>query len=255
MEQLLRQVVSSYLEVVRQGIELDKVDETHIISLPFLSSDGHLIEVAIRQLHTGYIHLSDMRNEISELELAGVEMGPRSKKIAQDLAAQYGLEFKEGEISTVAELDKIGEVLHSMVQALIRISDLRFLHEGARAKKPRVKEKTRDLFESQKIRYRAAGQARLKGRYNVEYQFDFIVPNRHRMTVVKAIEAEVGLEKTVEACAYEFDAVTGSNNTLKKMGIYDPGNKWNERLQKIAQGSVDVFVPIEEEERIVAEVK
>lgn len=254
MEEFLKQAVSKYLEVVKQGIEVDKVDGTHIISLPFLSSDGHLIEIAIRQLYTGYIHLSDMRNEISELELSGVDMTPRNKKIAKDLAAQYGLKFKDGEITTVVELDQIGDVLHNMTQALLRISDLRLFHEGVRAKKPRVKEKTKELFESHKIKYRAALQARLKGRYDIEYQFDFIVPNRHRMTVIKAIEAEVGLEKTVEACAYEFDAITKFNGTVKKMGIYDPANKWDERLQKIAKGSLDVFVPVQEEETIVAEV-
>lgn len=129
MKKYLEQILSGYLEIIKKGMELDKTHGLDIISLPFLSLDGHFIEVSIKQLQSGYVRLSDMENEISNLFLQGMDITPRIKELINGIVIQYSLQISNDEIFTIVELNQVGAALHNMVQALFCISDLIFLHQ------------------------------------------------------------------------------------------------------------------------------
>lgn len=128
MKKYLEQVLSGYLETIKRGIESDEMHGVDIISLPFFSPDGHFIEISIKQLQGGYVHLSNMENEISDLFLRGMDITPQVRELIKDIVTQYNLQINDDEIFTIVKLNQAGAALHNMMQALLRISDLIFLH-------------------------------------------------------------------------------------------------------------------------------
>ncbi len=123
-------IVSEFLKAVRTDIEIAPPRQgsigSVIVSLPFIQEDGHWVEAEVRKLLSGYVRISDMENQISELALRGFDVTPRVRKVIEKIAIRYNLKLEGDEIITIVKLKEVGKALRDVLQAQLAISYLRF---------------------------------------------------------------------------------------------------------------------------------
>lgn len=247
--------MNDYLQTLKSGIEIAQIDGKYVISLPFVSWSGHLLEIHVRELQGGYIGLSDIENEIADLWLSGMEISGRYRNIVQDIVNQYNLKLEGDEIIARVPLSKAGETVHQLVQALIRIGDLSFFHRITPIKETPLKKRTRQLFQRSKLKFITGPRATLKGEISKGYELDFLILNG-RTSAIKTIEARRGLRIQVEAFAFEFEDIKNANPQTERVGIYDEDNDlWNENLLRIARAKTEVILPIQKKDEILSKLR
>jgi len=247
-------VIKAYLETLEKNIEIEKQNGYYIATLPFITSSGHLVEICIRELEGGYIALSDMNNQISELWLSGVRVLGRKRNFVRDIVDQYKLELKGDEIIALAKPSEVGAVFNRMVQALLRIGDLRFLHEISRVKEVKISKKVEEILKRSNLRYAKGPQAILSGNIG-KYRFDFVVFSNAHKNPIKSLEAKQPkyLRTFVEASAFEFGDVKEKDSTVFPVAIYDKENElWEQdkELLKILRVHAEA-IPIQDESKIM----
>lgn len=247
-------VIENYLETLKEGIYIEPCNNYYIATLPFMTASGHLVEICIRELEGGYISLSDMNNQISDLWLSGISVRGRKRKLVEDIITQYNLRIEGEEIIALAKKSEVGKIFNAMAQALLRIGDLRFFHELSQIKEVSIPKRIEGLLKKSDFIYKKGAQAVLPGQVGT-YRFDFVVFQNGYKSPIKSLEAkELKVLRTfVEASAFEFDQIKKADRTVRPLGIYDKENElWekDEELSEIA-GLHAQTIPIQDENRIV----
>lgn len=247
-------IIGDYLEILGKGIEVTKNNEGYVLSLPFVSWSGHLLEIHVRELQGDYIVLSDMENEIADLWLSGMNVSGRNRKIIEDIADQYDVQLRGDEILAQVPLSKAGETVHRLIQTLIRAGDISLLHRMTPIKETPIKRKVRKLLKSSKIDFLTGPGATFNGRISKGYELDFLVLNE-RKSAIKTVEAKRALRTRVEAFAFEFGDIRDANPELERIGIYDRDNEqWNDELLKIAKANTHAILAVQEEKEILSRI-
>ena len=109
-------------------LESEGTDRYRVVT-PFLYGDGDHLSIVLRRNNSvwelsdeasTYMHLS------YELDDRALDTGTR-QKIISDALAFFGIEDDDGELRLAIEDDQYGNALYSLVQAMLRISDVTFL--------------------------------------------------------------------------------------------------------------------------------
>jgi len=247
-------VVEAYLETLREEISIEAHNGYCIATLPFVTASGHLVEIRIRELEGGYIALSDMNNQISDLWLSGVNVRGRKRKLVEHIISQYNLRIEGEEIIALAKQSEVGMVFNAMAQALLRIGDLRFFHVLSQIREVSIPKKIKGLLEKAKLEYVKGIHAILPGQVGT-YQFDFIVFRNGYKSPIKSLESKQPkvLRTFVEASTFEFYQIKRVDSSLLSLGIYDKENElWekDKELLEIARLYAKM-IPIQNEDEIM----
>lgn len=254
-EEFCQKIVRDYLEALDSGIEITQNKGGYIISLPFVSWSGHLLEIHVRQLMGGYIALSDRENEVADLWLSGMRISGRYRNIIKDIVNQYDLILEGDEVLAKVPLSKAGETVHRLVQALIRIGDVSLLHHITPIKETPITRRVRKILQVSRIEFITGPRATLRGKISRGYRLDFLVLNGRR-SAIKTVEAKKALRTKVEAFAFEFGDIGDANPQMERIGIYNEDNElWDEDLLRIAEANTEIILPIQKDEEILSRIR
>ncbi len=95
------------------------------LTMPFGRPDGELIGVELTTLPGGQIRLSDAGDSVGYLYLNGLTVSRALLDTAQRSAYQLGVSLDRYELTTTADrISDVGDRLHALSQAIVRVSDL-----------------------------------------------------------------------------------------------------------------------------------
>lgn len=124
IERALQEKVGAQVRLVAEG------RERYRVLTPFRLEDGDHLAIVLRKNGQGwqltdeghtYMHLT------YEMDEKALQSGTRQKLITNALAG-FGVDDREGELTTHVKGEEFGDALYSFVQALLRISDVTYLN-------------------------------------------------------------------------------------------------------------------------------
>ncbi len=251
-DELPDRIIQEYLKTIRENTLWQKVGDEYVISMPFVVASGHFVEIFVREVGDNFIAISDKKNALSDLWLSGVKILGQKRKMVEDILSKYDLSFEKDEVLALAKVAEVGDVFSRVVQALIRIGDLRLLHKVTLVTEERIAKRLRNVVRGIEPRPLAGPRAVLPGRIEPTHQVDFLSLNEHK-TAVKAIDArkKLSLQEKVEAWAFKFGDMREADPDVRAVCVYDRDNEyWSASLAQVAAARADIVVAIQEKEEI-----
>ncbi len=99
----------------------------YLVDNPFTFDDGDHYIVVLRR-GTNEWELSDEGHTIMHLSYEGFDIGIRGyKEIITNTVSAFGLDNREGELALTIPDSRFGDALFSFIQALVKISDIKYL--------------------------------------------------------------------------------------------------------------------------------
>ena len=123
IEEMFREKVCASLRLESEG------SDRYRVITPFLYGDGDHLSIVLHRNDGGWVLTDEASTYMHlsyELDDRALDTGTR-QKIISDALSFFGIEDDDGELRADVEDDKYGDALYSMVQAMLRISDVTFL--------------------------------------------------------------------------------------------------------------------------------
>lgn len=254
---LVNTMINAYLQAIRDGIVIAERGQDYAISLPFLTAGGHFVQIWAEEKAPNFVVLSDKGGAIGELwlsGLSGLKIG-KKKRIIEKVVQEYNLHVEENEIVMQANIADIGKVIHSMVQALLRIDDLRILHRIPVVKEEKMQKRLRRILTGTELHDFCRKEAIVRGKEVANHTVDLIVPNEDHKTAVKGIDRQRDLETLVEAWAFKFEDMRRGEPNLRLIALFDEQNdRWTDDLFDVMRKR-SKLLPIQDEAGLLAQLR
>lgn len=177
--------ITDYYKWLRQR-EKVRTDETtgwSVISTPFLGAYNDPIEIYARK-DGDSIELSDDGVTFDNLNQLGVNVNRSQKRRewVEYILRNYGISLEDNELRVVATIGNFPQKKHSLLCAMLEISEMEMLAENSVA--TIFKEDVKNFFDKLDLVY--TPQFITKGSSGIEFTFDFQFAGRKKETVVKS---------------------------------------------------------------------
>ena len=97
------------------------------ITTSFLDPDNDSIQIYMKRCDDR-IELSDDGYTLNFLRSHGFILSENAKERIQDIARQFGIQFKENELIVYSDENDFSEKKHMLIQAILRVSNLTYSH-------------------------------------------------------------------------------------------------------------------------------
>ncbi len=177
--------ITDYYKWVRERVKV-RTDETtgwSVISTPFLGAYNDHIEIFIRT-NGENIELSDDGVIFDNLRQLGVNVNRslKRKEWVEYILRNYGVTIEDNELRATATLENFPQKKHSLLCAMLEISEMEVLAQNNVA--TIFKEDVKSFFDKNDLVY--TPQFIMKGSTGIEFTFDFQFAGRKKETVVKS---------------------------------------------------------------------
>jgi hypothetical protein len=165
-------LIESYIEWLRKGLSLDKLENACELTTPFLDRhNDHLQIYAVK--NGGTIVLSDDGYILSDLRTSGLDFNtPKRKAVVESVLNGFGVRIEGNQIVVEASTRNLGQRLHSLVQAMLAINDMFVMAQ------PRVAsffwEDVKVFLDENNVRY--SPRVKISGRSGFDHAIDFLIP-------------------------------------------------------------------------------
>ena len=239
---VVRAVVTSISEqcrVVRRG-------EWCHVALPFETTGGHRVEVAISQVGSQRVLISDLGRTISELMAIGVDpAGNRARaRQLEDLQRDFGLTRKNSELQIAADTNALGPTLLRFAGALKTISDMAYFHRvSAGGTTYAINLAIRSVLANDGIQFVEGEAARVSGALEKQIALDFAgTVAGHRFGV--AVLGATGTKRLAEVWGFRFGDLRNAHPDLRRIAVYDVEEQsWSDDSLRILAGMTEFAVP------------
>ena len=166
------QLVEAYVEWLRKGLSVERLEEACELTTPFLDRhNDHLQIYAVK--HDGKIVLSDDGYILSDLRTSGLDLNtPKRKAVLEAVLNGFGVRTDGRQILVEASQRNLGQRLHALVQAMLAVNDMFVMAQ------PRVAgffwEDVKDFLDEHDIRY--SPRVKISGRSGFDHAIDFLIP-------------------------------------------------------------------------------
>ena len=166
------QLVEAYVEWLRKGLSVEKLEEACELTTPFLDRhNDHLQIYAVK--HDGKIVISDDGYILSDLRTSGLDLNtPKRKAVLEAVLNGFGVRTDGRQILVEASQRNLGQRLHALVQAMLAVNDMFVMAQ------PRVAgffwEDVKDFLDEHDIRY--SPRVKISGRSGFDHAIDFLIP-------------------------------------------------------------------------------
>jgi len=166
------QLVEAYVEWLRKGLSVEKLEEAYELTTPFLDRhNDHLQIYAVK--HDGKIVISDDGYILSDLRTSGLDLNtPKRKAVLEAVLNGFGVRTDGRQILVEASQRNLGQRLHALVQAMLAVNDMFVMAQ------PRVAgffwEDVKDFLDEHDIRY--SPRVKISGRSGFDHAIDFLIP-------------------------------------------------------------------------------
>ena len=166
------QLVEAYVEWLRKGLSVERLEEACELTTPFLDRhNDHLQIYAVK--HDGKIVISDDGYILSDLRTSGLDLNtPKRKAVLEAVLNGFGVRTDGRQILVEASQRNLGQRLHALVQAMLAVNDMFVMAQ------PRVAgffwEDVKDFLDEHDIRY--SPRVKISGRSGFDHAIDFLIP-------------------------------------------------------------------------------
>ena len=166
------QLIAAYVDWLRKGLSVEKLDEACELTTPFLDRhNDHLQIYAVK--HDGKIVLSDDGYVLSDLRTSGLDLNtPKRKAVLDSILNGLGVKTEDNQIFIEASQRNLGQRLHALVQAMLAVNDMFVMAQ------PRVAsffwEDVKAFLDEHKVRY--SPRVKISGRSGFDHAIDFLIP-------------------------------------------------------------------------------
>lgn len=166
------QLVEAYVEWLRRGLSVERLQEACELTTPFLDRhNDHLQIYAVSQ--NGKIVLSDDGYILADLRTSGLDMNtPKRKAVLESVLNGLGVHTDGRQLLAEASPRNLGQRLHALVQAMLVVNDMFVLAQ------PRVAgffwEDVKGFLDQHDVRY--SPRVKISGRSGFDHAIDFLVP-------------------------------------------------------------------------------
>lgn len=167
----------------RTKIRTDKTTGWSVMSTPFLGAYNDPLEIYLRK-EGNNIEMSDDGATFDNLNLLGINLSRSQKRRewVEYILRNYGVTLEGNELRTIATVDNFPRKKHSLLCAMLEISEMEVLAQNNVA--TLFKEDVKNFFDKHDLVY--TPQFITKGRTGIEFTFDFQFAGRKKETVVKS---------------------------------------------------------------------
>jgi hypothetical protein len=152
------------------------------VNTPFAGMFNDLIDIYVKKEGTGFL-LSDDGDTFDKLSLAGLKLvsGSKRQQWVQGILSSHGISLNGTELQTRATIDNLAMKQHSLISAIIELSDLEYVAQ------PNVEslfvDDVRQLLDQMETIY--TPNFITKGSTGIDFTFDFQLAGKNKETVIK----------------------------------------------------------------------
>ena len=166
------QLIERYLEWLKKGLSIEKIDNACELTTPFLDRHNDQIQI-YAQKKDGKIILSDDGYILADLRTSGLELNTSKRKMLFDATlAGFGVREEGKKLFVEASTKNLGQRVHSLLQAMIAVNDMFMMSQ------PRVAtffwEDVKNFLDSSEVRYNP--RVKLTGKTGYDHGIDFLIP-------------------------------------------------------------------------------
>lgn len=177
--------ITDYYKWLRERAKV-RSDETtgwSVMSTPFLGAYNDPLEIYLRK-DGDEIEMSDDGVTFDNLSQLGVNINRslKRKEWVEYILRNYGVSIEDNELRTVATIENFSQKKHSLLCAMLEISEMEVLAQNNVA--TIFKEDVKSFFDKHDFVY--TPQFITKGSTGIEFTFDFQFAGRKKETVVKS---------------------------------------------------------------------
>lgn len=220
-----KELIEEYVAWLRRGLSAEMLEGGCELTTPFLDRHhDHLQVYALRK--NAKIILSDDGYTLSDIRTSGLEpTTAKHKAVLEAILKGFGVQLQDNQLLVETTARNVGERLHSLIQAMLAISDMFVMAQPGIA--PFFWEDVRDFLDSHKVRY--SQRVKLAGRSGYDHAIDFLIPRSMEAPerIIHAINAPSQniianylfvLGDTREARGAEFEAYAFLNDRDREVG-------------------------------------
>ncbi len=166
-------LIESYIEWLRDRIEIADVENACEITTPFLDRHNDQLQIYVERSN-GKLRLSDDSYILGNLETSGVALDtPKRREMLQIVLNGFGVQESDGELFVEASTEKFPQKKHSLIQAMLAVDDM-FM-----TARPHVTtlflEDVESYLDDHDIRFSPSVQ--FTGKTGFLHKFDFVIPS------------------------------------------------------------------------------
>ncbi len=167
-----RDLVSTYVDWLRQKITVEQVGEVCEITTPFLDRHNDQIQLYIRK-SDGALVLSDDGYTVRDLELSGFELNSqRRRQLTGSILNGFGVQLRGDELVVEARPESFPQKKHNLVQAMLAVNDLYVT--AAPVVASLFREDVERFLRAHEVRFTPS--VKFTGRSGFDHFFDFVIP-------------------------------------------------------------------------------
>lgn len=178
-------LVTAYLDWLKQNITVREVDGWVQISTPFLDRHNDYMQIYVRSEEDGFT-LTDDGYILGDLSASGVDISAQRRRvILEQIIRGFGVHLDKDELTVRATKTTFAQKKHALLQAMVSVNDL-FLTSRGMVRGLFLEDIEHFLVEHQ-IRYVPSVQ--VAGRSGLSHTFDYVIPGWSKVPerILKAI--------------------------------------------------------------------
>lgn len=196
-------LVTTYVEWLRQNITVREVDGWVQMSAPFLDRHNDYMQIYVKADGDNLV-LTDDGYVLNDLAASGCDLTtPKRRELLENIIRGHGIHLDHGELTVQATATTFAQRKHSLLQAMLTVNDL-FLTTRATVRGLFLEEVEQFLLEHQ-VRYVASIQ--MAGRSGLSHTFDYVIPawNKVPERILKAINTPT--KEKVQSMLYAWSDI------------------------------------------------
>lgn len=187
MHEECKKLIEDYLSWLRKGLEVEALEGACELTTPFLDRHNDHLQVYART-EAGKVILTDDGYILSDLRTSGLEMTTEKRQaVLEAILNGFGVRREGGELVVEASRRNVGQRMHSLVQAMLSVSDMFVMAQQRVA--TFFWEDVREFLDQHEVRY--SPRVKIAGKSGFDHAIDFLVPKSRKRPerLVQAINA------------------------------------------------------------------
>lgn len=196
-------LVTAYVEWIREHITVREVDGWVQVSSPFLDRHNDYMQIYVKAEGENLV-LTDDGYVLNDLTASGCDIDtPRRRELLENIIRGHGVQLDHDELTVRATPTTFAQRKHSLLQAMLAVGDL-FLTARSTVRGFFVEEVEQYLLMNQ-VRYVPSIQ--VAGRSGLSHTFDYVIPawNKAPERILKAINTPT--KEKVQSLLYAWSDI------------------------------------------------
>lgn len=245
MQKLDRETCERALaEFWRAETRVEKTGQGLVVALPMLYPDGWQVVVALEQLTSRDVRLSDKGRTLGNLAELGLNWdraAKQNKALLEERLKAFDLQRDGFELTMMVRLPLKGIDVHVFGEALVSIAHLAYRVEAAHPRQSAADAAVRRMFEVHKTRFQEG--AKVNGHLERGIRVDYLVRNSGALAV-EVVKRQGNMLPLMEQWGWRWGDIRNGNPDMSCAMIYDPDiQEWDDTSLSIGRSVCDIFCP------------